>query len=858
MTILASHPQRFRWNPGRTARLCLLVLCALLLTAVQAAAERGPAEVTPAAARTPEAPLIAGRVIDAETGAPLARANIYVQGGEAGTISAAGGYFSLPGVPSEEFVLVVTYVGYEASLVPVDLASWSEGEELEIALEPVVYTSEEVVVTASRYGSDVHLSHSNLPQDEIRRRQSEMDIPLLLEDTPSLYAATDAGNGTGYTYLKIRGFDQRRVGVLVNGIPLNDPEDHQVYWVDLPDLASSLEDVQIQRGVTNSVGGLATIGGTVNLITDLLPVEPQGRLLFQAGSYGTAKQTLSYNTGLLDGRLATGLRLSHLQSDGYRDRASTDQWAVFWSGRYLTPNSSTRVNIYTGHELTQHAWDAVDEATLARDRTFNPETYHNAIDDFRQPHYELHHTWDLSPAVKLRNSVYLIHGEGFYENFKDDRTAADFSLDHHLGLDPDAEVDLVRRKWVRKDQVGWLPSLEITHGGGRLVVGGDAYTFHSNHWGDVLSVQGFTPGQMPDGLKYHDYTGDKDAWSVYVNERYEVIDGVTLLADVQFQHRQYDFRQNAVGNFRGELLNAYSVDYDFFNPRGGFHWDLPGTVGGAELGLYAYVGVNHREPADSELFDTWDGPDDLGVSPLFRQRREVLAADGTTVDHVEWSDPIVTEERVIDYELGTSLRSGSFAVTVNGYWMEFTDEIVPYGTVDDEGAGIRGNAERTLHRGIELSLSAQPTDGHLLTVAASRSFDEFDQFTFFDWDGTPSDLSGNPIALFPEYLATLKWRADWGRVDSSVRWRLVGKQHLDNSGQDERTIAAYSVLDVGLGVNLGELGLGSLAGARLDGRVRNLLDEEYETNGYYDSWAGANFKIPAAKRNFMVGVEYPF
>jgi len=717
-----------------------------------------------------------------------------------------------------------------------------------------VYLGEDIVVTASRYDNEVHLSQTNLTRGQIELKQSARDIPFLLQDVPGVYSYSDAGNGIGYTYLKIRGFDQRRVGVLVNGIPLNDPEDQQVYWVDLPDLVSSLEDIQVQRGVTNSLGGLNSIGGTVNMVTQMLEQQPSGRATIEAGSYGTNRRVLSYQTGRLGKHFSTGLRISQLESDGYRDRSGTDQWAVFWSGRYEDSRQSLQLNFYTGHEVTQQAWWGIDEHKLRTDRTYNPQTYWNAIDDFRQPHYELHHEWDLGPNLLLKNSLYFIHGEGFYENFKDQRNAHRYSLDFYLGLPDSAAVDLVRRKWVSKNQFGWVPSLLWEHHGGRLIVGGDVYTFHSDHWGDVMLVEGFTPDDIPDGLKYHDFNGDKTAWSLYANERYALFGALTLMADLQVQHRRYEFEQNQVGNFQGDLRNAYTVTYDWFNPRGGLFWQLPD----ARWGLYGHVGVAHREPADNEMWDAWEGPDDLGADPLFRQSREVRDGSGQ-VQYVAWSDPIVQEEKVINYEAGVAFRGNTLSLTLNGYWMDFTNEIVPSGYFDPDRGAIRGNADQTYHRGIELGLRAQLTQRHLLTVGASRSWDRYETFLFYDWDGTVQDYSGNPIALFPQYLASLSWFAGWGAFKTDLRVRSVGKQYLDNTGNDDRTIDPNTVIDVSLFWDLGETaGLAALEGLQAYVRLLNLLDEEYETWGYYDPWGAGNYKMPAATRNFLVGVNYSF
>ncbi len=728
-----------------------------------------------------------------------------------------------------------------------------------------LYYADEVVVTASRYDDDVHLSHTNLTAEQIAREQTAADIPMLLADVPGVYAYSDAGNGIGYTYLKIRGFDQRRVAVLVNGIPLNDPEDHQVYWVDLPDLASSLEDVQVQRGITNSVGGVTAIGGTVNLVTDVLSSAPEGRATLEAGSYGTARRVLSYQTGELGDGFSTGLRLSQLESDGYRERAGSEQWAVFWSGRWQHGAHSLQANIYTGHELTHHAWDPVDEATLAVNRRANPETYHNAVDDFRQPHHELHWEWDLTDHLLLRNSLYQIHGEGFYENFRDGDAPA-YGLDAAFPdrYTADDEVSLVRTKWVRKDQTGWLPSLQWDHAGGRLVVGGDWYTFHSNHWGDVLLAYpgeagvGLTPADIPDGLKYHDFTGDKDAWSLFASERWEFLPGLTLLLDVQHQHREYDFLQQEVAHFTGEERNAYGVAYDFFNPKGGLFWQTPWRVAGGEIGLFAHAGITHREPADAEYWDTWYGPDDLGVDPLFASRREVLDAAGN-VDYVQWSDPLVEPERVVDWEGGLAVRARELSFTLNGYWMDFENEIVPSGYYDPDRGVLRGNADQTLHRGVELGLRWQPVPDHGLSLAASRSWNEYESFIFndYDWDAdmvVPRDFSGNPIPLFPDHLVSATWTSRVGPVSGDLQVRRVGKQYLDNTGDEARTIAPATVVDLAVFWRLGRAARGLTASLR----ILNLLDEEYETWGYYDPYGAGNYKLPAATRNWLAGITYDF
>jgi len=802
---------------------------------------------------------VEGHVTDAVTGKPLAGVAVRVLGQDAVSFSAADGAWVLPDAPSARFQLAADLDGYEALVVAIPAGAASQ----DLALDPVVAAGEEVVVTASRYGGGVHLSQSNVTKSEIREQHVAEDVTELLTDIPGVNVSGDSGNGMGYTYLSLRGFDQTRVGVMVNGIPLNDPEDHSVYWVDLPDFAESLQDIQVQRGVTNAIGGPTAIGGTINLVTEVLSVRPESRAAFYAGSYNTSKEMVAWQSGLVKGRWATSVRLSHLETDGYREHSGTDQWAAFWAAKRVGARSTTQVNVYTGHEVSEQAWNAISASEMAQDRTYNPERWSGAVDDFRQPHYELHHTWRLSPKMTWENSFYYIHGYGFYDNFKEGETAADFGLDRALGLSSDAEVNLVRRKSVMKDQEGVVSRFTWDLPHGRVVAGGDATLFDSDHWGDVLTVDGFTPADLGGdaGHLYYDYTGHKMAAAGFVNGSYEVVRGITVLAEAHAQHKTYDFMQDDVGNFTGVLRNAYTVSYDFFNPKGGLFLAAPGEVLGGKLGGYGYVGQSSREPADAELFDTWDGPDDLGATPLFGTSENVM--DGQDVDYVRWSDPLVEPEKVMDYEVGTSWQTDTVAVAIDGYLMDFRNEIVPYGGVNEDGGAIRGNANQTVHKGIEGSFSAHVADRYDILLSGSKSWDRYVDFTIYEdqyddnweWTGVGAvDLAGNPIAMFPEWLASARVWAKWGVFKPGIRYRGVGKLYLDNTGDEERTLPAYQVVDASCAVDLARW----MPGATLDVRVNNVLGAEYATYGWYDGWGEGNYTVPAATRNWLAGVRYAF
>ncbi len=718
-----------------------------------------------------------------------------------------------------------------------------------------VYQDSGVEVTASRYGAQERLNVSNLTAADLAKREPDQELPMLVQSLPGVFSYSDAGNGLGYTYLKVRGFDQRRVGVLVDGVPLNDPEDHQVWWVDLPDLAADVQDIQLQRGVSGSVGGMTAIGGTVDVVTTPPGRRPGTRVALDTGSYGFRRQMLAWDSGLLEGGWATAVRLSRQETDGYRERSGHEGWAVSWSGRRETARTVNQVNVKTGREVSRHAWDAVPESMLLVNRRANLETYHNAIDDFRQPHLQWHHTRKLGDRLTLVSRLYHVRGDGFYENYRAGETAEGFGLDRPGGPAPEDELDLVRRKWVSKRHTGWVPSLTWDQGGGRLLVGGDAYTFRSEHWGEVLWAQGFAADAFTTPWRYHDYTGDKDAWSLYADQRWGLGSGLQATLNLQFQHKRYRFAQHEAGNFTGERLNSYTVVDEFFNPKAALDWTVPGAVAGGVLQVYANAGINHREPTDNELFDTWEGGDDLDADPLFGRSRELRDDEGN-VTGVEWYDPLVRPERVEDLEFGFGWRGPALAWTLGGYWMDFEDEIVAYGGVNEDGSGIRGNAGRTRHRGLELTARMKLGERHELALAASRSWDEAVEFTFHDWDGSVYDYAGNPLALFPRHLALATWDGNWGEgLRSRVRLRSTGRQWLDNSGESDRTIEPWTTIDLSLWLDLREAGLVRGSEVTLFAHLRNAGNVEYETWGY---WFGENYYTPAAGRNVAVGIDCGF
>ena len=817
---------------------------------------------------------VQGVVLDGESREALTGAN--VQLGERKMATDEGGRFRFSLVEGPEGVISVSHVGYRVYRAGIR----TDGDvDLEISMTRRILPGQEVVITAERaVERETPVAFTDVDREAIEKIHWAQDVPMLLMETPNVYSYSDAGNGIGYSYLKIRGFDQKRVGVMVNGIPLNDPEDHQVYWVDLPDLPSSVEDVQVQRGVTNSLYGTSAFGGSVNLVTSTLAREPGISVTSGLGSFGTRKFSLTMNSGIVDNAFSVHGRFSKLVSDGYRDRSGVDQWAYFLAFERYGEQTTTRLNVYGGPELAYAAWDAVREDLLAADRKRNPtsEDYGNTIDRFSQPHYELIHEWRPAQEFSLSNTLFYVQGEGYYESLKKERKLRDFgfqdmvtpdpllfaadSLDYYEAVDLDeAEVlfrdtegnyllkrtDLVRQKWVEKDQVGWIGRGEWAHDRGRLTVGGEISRYDGDHWGKVIWAAGLPGSERPDQT-YYRYHGDQLTAALYVHELFDAGPRLKLMGDLQVQFKQYQFAHEPEGNFTGAERNEYQVDHVFVNPRLGVNYNHDERVN-----LFASVALAQQEPADADYYDTWDGPDDLGVDPLFA-RADTLY-DGAQVAGVAWDDPLIDPERVIDYELGLGYRTASLALKLNAYWMDFRKEIIPYGQVDEGGSPLRGNADKTVHRGLELALASQLTREFRLTGNLALSQNYYSDLTYHTWDESWNvvalDYSGNAIPLFPGRLANLRLSYSRGGGAIDAHLQHVGRQYLDNTEQEHRSLDPHTLLNLGVSWDLT-----GLRGMRLDLRLNNALDKEYSASGYYDAWEGANFLYPAATRNFYLAL----
>jgi iron complex outermembrane receptor protein len=772
---------------------------------------------------------IYGKALCKETDKPIESVTVKV--GEQVVLTRNDGSFLIKNVADGAHDIEFFRMGYATQKVTLKVPL---EKSLIVKLEPQSVLLGNVTVSETRAQErKTPVTFSSMNQEEIKEKNFGQDIPMLLNEMPNVFSYSDAGNAMGYSNLKVRGFPQTRIGVMINGIPLNDPEDHQVYWVDMPDFAESVSSIQFQRGVGSSLYGISSFGGSINLETSIISQPPSIQLYADYGSYKT------YKTGFNAifepfKKYKAKFRFSKIASDGYRDRSATDLLSYFVSVARIGEKSTLEMVYYNGFEETHAAWDASPESELEQNHQHNPYAYYDEIDNFQQPHYELHHRYLFLENLDMKNTFFNIHGKGFYRQFKEEADLWEYGLTEIS----DEEADIVREKWVEKDQLGWVANLNWRHSLGELTLGTYTSLFASEHWGEVDSVSVEIPN-FQKNFRYHYYTGDKKYATVFLNENFSTVENITLMANLYYQYITYRFQQKEAGNFTGAYLNRYEVDYHFFNPRFGVNVNLDD-----KWNVYGNISFSQREPTDNELFDTWYGPDDLGIEPLFAEADTVYNAVGE-IRYVTWQKPYVKEEELVNYEFGLNYLTGSMEMRLNLFLMDFQNEIVALGGVDDDGTPIRGNADKTIHRGVEFS--ARKELPLFLSLSGSVSYNDnyFKTFASYEydenWEPIQTDYSGKKIAGFPDWLAKTTLMFKIHQYQAGLQFFHVGKQYLDNTENSERTVPSYQLLHFYSRIELGKIGIFSNIEFNL--RLNNLLDKKYYTAGYFYGenyyWAGA-------------------
>ncbi|HHN74900.1 MAG TPA: TonB-dependent receptor [Acidobacteria bacterium] len=707
-----------------------------------------------------------------------------------------------------------------ASLILMPASNATEDSPGESASPTDSEVVEEVIVTATRAGEDTPATHSNLSKEAIDEQYWAQDLPMLLNSLPSVYSYSDSGNGIGYSYMRIRGFDQRRINVTINGVPLNDAESHEVFWVDLPNFADSLQDVQVQRGAGTVLYGPGAIGGAVNLETARLTPGETFNAEFGIGSWGTSKVTAGWKSDLLAGRWVLGLQLSRMATEGYRDQSWTRMGLAFFTAQRLGTNNLLRINLYGGRENSHLAYEGLTREQLAVDRKANPLSWPGEQDRFSQPHFELIHEWQASRNLEVANTVYAFYGRGYFDQFREEKDWFELHLAESYGEGRATEV--FRQRWIKEWDYGWLPRITLQHGRGKLTAGAEVRIHRAEHYG-IVNAQNL-PAGTESGFRYYDYQLPKTSTTFFVQEEWKPGEDLTVLAGLQYVQHRWSLEQDRVTGI------DYDVRYAWWAPRLGVHWRINPRLGG-----YLSLARTRREPTVKDLFD----PQDAWDAPAFRNVDPSGRATG----------PIPREERLDDLEVGLEYNSERLLVKGTVYRMDFRDEIIYLGSINDLGQALTGNAERSRHEGLELEAAWAPAPRWRLAGSVTVSDDRNLRYIEDGWAGKV-DYSGRRIAGFPGSLArlTAAWSPSWGRVE--IGGQHVGRIFVDNSQSREASTDPFTLWHLDLLYKLPG-GRDSRYSLRL--RVENLFDSEYEAYGY--NWGVPTF-IPGATRNLFMMLSW--
>ncbi len=719
-----------------------------------------------------------------------------------------------------------------------------------------VYVLSPVIVTATRARErETPVTFTDLTPRQLRERYSVQDVPVLLAELPSITTYSENGNGIGYNYINVRGFDQRRISVMINGVPQNDPEDHNVYWIDFPDLIASTDDIQVQRGAGSAFYGPPAIGGSVNLVTNPFRHDPgitlEGMMGFQqfgdsskSFPLSTRKMGVSFSSGMVEQQYMFYGRLSRIQSDGYRENSSVDMRSFFFGAIRLDRTMTTRLHFFGGpiedglayyglpkfvntdRKLRrQNLADWGTDPAGARYSYVVPRRAQET-ESFAQPHAELIHEWRLSDAVTLHNTLFYYVGEGYFDY---DASWADTSMLRigspygiPAGQNP---TNTLVRAYVGNRQWGWLPRVEIDHGDGDLTVGAELRLHQSTHWGKISFAGGLPRDYDPD-YHFYEYNGIRTIVSVFGHEMYHLQDDLTLMADLQLAWNRYGIRNEKF------LGNQFTVPYFFANPRAGLNYNLNNL-----WSCYVSLGYTSREPRMRNLYaaeDSW-----FGATPQFR----VDTAGGRV--HYDFGSPLAKPEHLLNLELGARYADADVQAAAIAYWMEFTDELVKSGQVDIFGQPVTGNAGRTRHFGVELDGAVAVTDAFAVSGNITVSRNRLVSYQSYSSGGAISTLDGNTIAGFPGILGNLRVTYRQGTLSASLLAKYVGAFQTDNFNIATNATDAYALLNAEV-VTAFPRFCGTEITLRAE--VRNILNTLYLASGEGNSF------FPGAERNVLLGM----
>lgn len=790
---------------------------------------------------------ITGKVTDNQ--GALTGANVRVKGRSIMSQTTTNGTYTLSNLNNGTYTIVVSYVGYKTTEKTVTL---NQDTEINFSLSAQNFLQDQVIVRATRANEKSATTYKNVSKTEIEKNNFGQDLPFILQNTPGVVVNSDAGAGVGYTGIRIRGSDNSRINVTVNGIPINDSESQGTFYVNMPDFASSVDNIQIQRGVGTSTNGAGAFGGSLNIQTTASETEPYAEINNTYGSFDTWKNTVKVGTGLINNRFSFDGRLSRISSDGYVDRGASLLKSFFVSGAYHGNKDLLRLNVFSGAEKTYQSWNGIPESRLTNDvagmnayiernslspadaenllnsgRRYNSFTYDNQTDNYWQDHYQLIYARQLSEKFTFNGALHYTKGEGYYEEYRVDNDLSAYGLNPVvIGGTTIESTDLIRRRWLDNDFYGatyafnYQPNQKLN-----FTLGGAYNEYKGAHFGQVIWAQYASNGSVD--RHYYDNDGFKTDFNIYGKANYSPTESLSLFADLQYRRVYYtiDGTENK--------LNTLAIfdKLNFFNPKVGATYFI-----NAESNIYGSFSVANKEPNRDDYADAAAG--------AFPKR-----------------------EHLKDIELGYRFKNSQFNVGTNLYGMFYKDQLVVTGKINDVGGNFRQNVDKSYRLGIELDGSYIINKAFTLNANAAFSRNKIKNFTEYydDYDNggqvvnqyALTDISYSPNAVIFGELAYNPFKG----FAIALQSKYVSKQYLDNTQNNDRTINGYWVSNARLGYDFRFSGVKNI---NLGLLVNNLLDKRYESNGYtYGYQYGGsriteNFFYPQAGTNFLLSLNVKF
>lgn len=785
---------------------------------------------------------LSGTVSNQKDGKVLPGANIVIGNSFLATTSDLNGSFTFKNLKPGTYQINVSYVGFETYHEKINV---KKDTHLNILLKPTSYMSDEVIISATRVNANSPNTFEDIASTKLDKENLGKDLPFLLKMTPSLVVTSDAGTGVGYTGMRIRGVSLSEINVTLNGVPVNDAEDQSVYFVDLPDLASSVDNIQIQRGVGTSSNGSAAFGASINIKTGTFNANPYAEIISSAGSFNTFKNTVSFGTGLLKKHWIMSGRFSDISSSGYVDRGSSKLRSAYLSAAYYSKHDIFKAIVMMGHEKTYQAWYGVPKDSLATNPTYNPAGiiygpngnilgyYPNQTDNYTQNYYQLHYAHQFNSSLNLAAAVFMTRGFGYYESYDNNQNLADYGMnDTTIGNTVISQTNLIEQKWLSNYFYGSNLSMNYKNGASRLSVGGGWSRFDGNHYGKVVWAQIATLGEY--NRNWYFNKGLKTDFNIFAKWNYQINSKLNFMTDLQY--RGIDYYMNGTLNDLS-TLDHHPV-FSFLNPKAGIYYAL-----NTQNNFYFSFAISHRDPNRSVYRDADPGQ-------------------------------VIKREKLMDYELGYKFQLQRFSFNATLYYMDYVDQLVLTGKINDVGTAIMTNVPSSYRAGIELVAGWQLAPILRWNVNATFSQNKIKNFTEYTDNWNYYDAPSKQPYQYSKYLGTtnISFSPDVIAGSSLVAtpaknlemtWdsKYVGRQYLDNTSTKERSLNPYWINNLRFDYTIHTSFVKQM---NLMLSLNNIFNVAYQTNAWVYTYIynGQQYEengyYPQARFNFMAGINLKF